>query len=338
MLFETRRWLVEIGHSNWIIGLGTFVACLILLFAAKRLTFALIRHAFRSRWPWLDRMLSALSPAVSIVIVVVAIAIAAMAGSIPPRWHDTIDVILTAGVVLALIIFFDRMMLVWMRQAAVRFPILGEDYSLVTGVLRGIVIGLGLIMFLESVGISVSPILASLGIGSLAIALALQETVKNMFAGFFVIIDKPLEVGDFVKLQSGQEGWLIKLGWRSSKFRMLNESIVVVPNSLLIDSIVTNYRAIDGGIAVPIDLSVVSGSNLMQVENVTLEVARDVMRTIKGGAPDYQPAVYFQMVSPGAIGLTTSLRAVSGAAIETVRHEFIKRLMARYQSEGIKIP
>ena len=70
--------------------------------------------------------------------------------------------------------------------------------------------------------------------------------MKNTLSGFFVVIDKPLEVGDYVKLSSGQEGWLTQLGWRSSKFRMMNDNVVVVPNSQLVDTILTNLRGPDG--------------------------------------------------------------------------------------------
>ena len=91
---------------------------------------------------------------------------------------------------------------------------------------RGVVFRIGVLTFLESIGISVGPILATLGIGSLAMALALQETLQNTLSGLFLVVDSPVQVGDHVKLSSGQEGWLTQLGWRSSKFRRMNENIV----------------------------------------------------------------------------------------------------------------
>ena len=94
-----------------------------------------------------------------------------------------------------------------------------------------------MLTFLESIGISVGPILATLGIGSLAMALALQETLQNTLSGLFLVVDSPVQVGDYVKLSTGQEGWLTQLGWRSSKFRMMNENMVIVPNSQLVDAI-----------------------------------------------------------------------------------------------------
>jgi len=138
--------------------------------------------------------------------VVIAFVVALSFEPIPARWHGVITVLVSAGTILALVVFADGLLSFWMRRAATRLPILGEGYGLTTGLVRGLVFGLGLLMFLESVGISVGPILATLGIGSLALALAAQETVKNMLSGFFVVIDKPLEVGDYVKLATGQEG------------------------------------------------------------------------------------------------------------------------------------
>jgi small-conductance mechanosensitive channel len=238
--------IAELARSRWLVGLAVFGAWLVVLFVAKWLIFASMKHASVSRRKWVDGALSALSLPLNVVIVVAGIAVAASFVPVTLRGQAVVSVLVTGAVVLALIIFTNWILWVWMGRAAARFPMLGESYGLVTGALRGLVIGLGLMMFLESVGISVNPILASLGIGSLALALALQETVKNVFSGFFLIVDMLVDVGDFVMLQSGQQGCLMKLGWRSAKFRMLNDSVVIVPNSLLVDSILVSYRA--GGI------------------------------------------------------------------------------------------
>jgi small-conductance mechanosensitive channel len=336
--FFSKHSLAHLASFHWIVAIAVFVVWLAVLFVAKWVAFAAVRRASRMRLPWLETVLSALSPAVNVLIIATGLAFAANAASLPTHWQRIVGVALIAGTVLGLVIFFDGILRLWMRREASRFPMFGESYSLVTAAVRGLVIGLGLLMFLESVGISVTPIIASLGIGSLALALALQETAKNMFSGFFVILDKSLEVGDYVKLATGQEGWLISLGWRSSKFRMLNDTIVIVPNSALVDSILTNYRAPDGALALEIDVSVVATNDLDKVEFVTKEVASDVMQTVEGGVAGFRPSVYFGNIGVGAIGLSVFLRVSSGASMELVRHEFIKRLTARYVREGIKIP
>ena len=171
----------------------------------------------------------------------------------------------------------------------------------------------------------------------MAIALALQETVKNTLSGLFLIVDKPLDVGDYVKLSTGQEGWLVQLGWRSSKFRMMNENLVVVPNSQLIDAIFTNLRAPDGALCVEVDLNVAGGSELGRVEKVTGEVASEAMKAIEGGNTNFEPSIYLQTVSAGAIGMSVSLRISRSADIQRTKHEFIRRLAERYAREEIKL-
>ncbi len=339
MLSALNSSIFELALAPWIIGAAVLILWIVALFAAKWWISASMRgRAGLVRSLWFDIFMSASSPALNIAIIAGGIALATSIWPMPARWQSAFGVIVTAGLIAALTVFVDQVLRRWMERSAERFPVLGSSYSLVTGALRGVVIALGLMMFLDSVGISMTPILASLGVGSLAIALAMQETVKNILSGFFVIADKPLQVGDFVKLEGGQEGWLAELGWRSSKFRMPADSVVVVPNSKLVDSVVTNYRAPDGGLAISMDLSVVSSTNLEQVEQVTIEVAREVMGTLDEEVAGFEPSVRFHTVTGGQINFNVTLRAAAGGSIERVKHEFIKRVTARYQIEGIKIP
>jgi small-conductance mechanosensitive channel len=200
------------------------------------------------------------------------------------------------------------------------------------------VFGLGVLMFLDSIGISIGPILATLGVGSLAIALALQETLKNTLSGFFVVIDRPLEVGDYVKLSTGQEGWLTQLGWRSSKFRMMNDNIVVVPNSQLVDAILTNLRGPMGALTIEIDLTVAAGPDLQKIEDVTRQAAAEAMKQVnQSNGVELEPAVYFQSVTGAAFGVAVFLRVAESSAIEQVRHDFVKRVSESYRQQEIKL-
>lgn len=322
---------------RWLLGPTLLIVAILVLFAIRRVLLGWIRGEMTGRRAWIDALLGALSPALTVAIIVAALAVALGFEPIPPNWRNVINAILTGGVVLALVVFVDGLLTFWMRREAIRFPMLGESYGLVTGFIRGIVFGIGVLMFLESIGISIGPVLATLGIGSLAIALALQETVKNTLSGFFLIIDKPVVAGDYVKLSSGQEGWLTQLGWRSSKFRMMNDNVVVVPNSQLVDAIVTNLRASDGALTIELDVNVVGGSDLQKVESVTLDVAREAMKAVEKRDNGFAPSVYFQTVSAGAVGMAVFLRISHSAEIERVKHEFIKRLTNRYAAEQIKL-
>jgi len=202
-----------------------FIVLVVILFALRRVVLRWIARTIEHRGQWIDGLL-ALSPSLGVAIVVASLSVAMGFEPIPLNWRVIANAILTGGIILALLVLVDGLLMFWMRRGTARFPVLGESYGIVVGFARGVVFGIGVLTFLESIGISVGPILARLGIGSLAIALALQETLQNTLAGLFLVVDSPVQVGDYVKLSSGQEGWLTQLGWRSSKFRMMNENIV----------------------------------------------------------------------------------------------------------------
>src|SRR5262249_59733874 len=98
-------------------------------------------------------------------------------------------------------------------------------------VVRGVVFVIGLLVLLTALGIAITPILTALGVGGLAIALALQDTLGNLFAGLHLLADRPIRVGDYVRLSvENVEGHVLDVGWRSTRIRMLQNNVVVVPN------------------------------------------------------------------------------------------------------------
>ncbi|HKV56481.1 MAG TPA: mechanosensitive ion channel domain-containing protein [Candidatus Binataceae bacterium] len=325
--------------SRWLVAGAVLTAWIVLLLLVKRILFAVIaRAARRPHLHDLSPLIEAISPALAIAIIVGGVKVAAQIALISGKWQAEVDVVLVGGVIAALVVFTDRISQIWLRHQAARYALFTEGYGIVTGAVRGLIVVLGLLMFLESVGISIGPLLASLGIGSLAVALALQETFKNIFSGLFLIADKPLEVGDFVKLQDGQQGALFELGWRSSKFRMLTNEVVVVPNSKLIDSIVTNFRGSGGDISVSVDIAVLNSNDPAHVERVALEVAHEVMTSFnhRNSMPD--PEVLFGGMGGNLINLTVVLRIASSDLIAEARNQFMKRLLARFAREEIKLP
>jgi small-conductance mechanosensitive channel len=128
--------------------------------------------------------------------------------------------------------------------------------SLTQNISRIIVLGIGILIILNSLGISITPILATLGVGGLAVALALQDTFSNLFAGFHIIVARQIRIGDYVKLESGEEGYVTDINWRTTKIRMLPNNVVLVPNAKLTQAIITNYYLPDKEMAVLINVGV----------------------------------------------------------------------------------
>jgi len=243
-----------------------------------------------------------------------------------------------ATAIVALILFLDKLLRNLIENYASKIEIIKTSKGITQGIVRLVVFSLGLLILLDSFGVSITPVLASLGVGSLAVALALQPTLENFFAGIQIIIDKPIKVGHFVKLDSGEEGYVEKIGWRSTWVRMLPNNVVVIPNKLLINSKVLNYYYPQQELAVLVQVGVHYESDLEKVEKVTIEVAEEVMKEVEGGIPEFKPFIRYHTFNDFSIDFTVILRAREFVDNYLIKHEFIKRLHKRYKEEGIVIP
>ncbi|MEW6008253.1 MAG: mechanosensitive ion channel family protein [Candidatus Omnitrophota bacterium] len=210
--------------------------------------------------------------------------------------------------------------------------------SLTQNITRIIIFAIGILIILNSLGISITPILATLGVGGLAVALALQDTLSNLFSGFHIIIAKQIRVGDYIKLDTGEEGYVTDITWRTTKIKMLPNNVVLVPNEKLTKAIVTNYYLPDKEMAVLVNLGVHYNSDLKKVEKVTCAVAKEVMEKIQGGVPEFEPFIRYHTLGDFSINFTVILRVKEFVDQYMIKHEFIKRLHECYNKEGIVIP
>lgn len=210
--------------------------------------------------------------------------------------------------------------------------------SLTQNISRIIIFGIGILMILNSMGISITPILATLGVGGLAVALALQETLSNLFSGFHITVARQIKIGDYIKLDSGEEGYVIDINWRTTKIKMLPNNVILIPNEKLTKAIVTNYYLPDKEMAVLINLGVHYNSDLKNVERITCEAAREAMKEVPGGVPGFEPFIRYHTFGDSSICFTVILRAKEFVDQYLIKHEFIKRLHERYKKENIVIP
>jgi len=238
----------------------------------------------------------------------------------------------------AVIIIFDRLLRGLIQIYSQRVEVLRTSAGIAQGVVRAIVIILGILIILDSLGVSITPLIASLGVGSLAVALALQPTLENFFSGIQLVIDKPIKVGQFVKLESGEEGYVHKIGWRSSWIRMLPNNTVVIPNKSLVSSKVLNYYYPEKEMAVLVQVGVHYDSDLEHVEKVTIEVGREILKKVQGGVPEFDPFIRYHTFNNFSIDFTVILRCKEFVDNYLIKHEFIKLLHKRYAKEGIVIP
>lgn len=211
--------------------------------------------------------------------------------------------------------------------------------GLAQGILKGTLYVIGILIALSVIGISITPLVTALGVGGLAVALALQDTLANLFAGIHILVEKSVRVGDFIRLESGQEGYVHDITWRTTRIRMLPNNMVVIPNNKLSQSIVTNYYMPEKRMAVLIPVSVSYSCRPERVENILVEEAKKAVGEIPGLLADPEPVARL-IPGFGESSLDFTLIVQVGEFVDQyiVQHELRKRIFNRFGAEGIEIP
>lgn len=196
---------------------------------------------------------------------------------------------------------------------------------------------LALIFILQAVGISISPLVASLGIGGLAVGLALQPTLSNYFSGLYLSADGFVQPGDYIEIDTGLKGYVVAVEWRNTTIKLWNNNLVKIPNSKIADSNITNYNEPENKSSFIVYCGVGYGSDLKKVEKLVLEVAIKTQSKKKHGVPDYEPAFRYYEFGDSNINFKVILQADKYVSHYLMRHEFIRELKAAFDKANITI-
>ncbi len=210
--------------------------------------------------------------------------------------------------------------------------------SIIVNITKVIVYLLGILVILQTLGISITPILTALGVGGLAVALALQDTLSNLFSGIQVIASQQVKTGDFIKLDSGDEGFIHDITWRNTIIKTISNNLIIVPNFKIASATITNYFLPDSESSVTVDVGVSYESNLKQVEEITIQVAKKTMMTIEGGVKEFEPFIRYHTFADSSINFTVIIRAKEYRYSFLIKHEFIKALHEEFKLNDIEIP
>lgn len=197
---------------------------------------------------------------------------------------------------------------------------------------------IALIVILGYFDIEITPLITALGVGGLAVGLALQNTLSNFFAGLHIISDQPVKVGDFVELtDSNLSGHVEDIGWRSTRIRTLPNTFIIVPNAKLAESTLINNSMPVQEMSLVVPVGVAYESDLEKVEKVTVAVAKQIQKKVTGAVSDYKPSVYYGEFADSNINFSVVLRIKNYVDKYLVKHEFMKALKKRYDEENIEI-
>lgn len=193
----------------------------------------------------------------------------------------------------------------------------------------------GIIIILSSYGISISPLLTALGAGSLASALALQDTLSNLFSGITTLVSKQVHIGDYIRLASGEAGRVVDMNWRNTTIRTSTGNMVIVPNKSIAASTLTNYEQPLAECTIFIPITITYGNDLQHVEDVTLAVARTILNKSQYGVTGFQPLVRYDELGEYGISFKVVLRIRNIVDEAVLKHQFIKEIYKTYHAEHI---
>ncbi|MGW3206469.1 mechanosensitive ion channel family protein [Streptomyces sp. NPDC001135] len=316
----------------------SLAAGLLLAFLSRTLLRWLAKHAKRTRWSGDDVIVDALRSVVPWAAI--AGGLAAAAAVLPLTWtvqHHT-NQVLEVWLILVVTLSAARVISGLVSSVTQSRSGVAGSATIFVNITRVLVLAIGFLVVLQTLGISIAPLLTALGVGGLAVALALQDTLANLFAGIHILASKTVQPGDYIRLGSGEEGYVVDINWRQTTVRQLSNNLVVIPNGQLAKANMTNYTHPEQKLTVLVQVGVGYDCDLEHVERVTAEVVTEVMREVEGAVPDHEAAVRFHTFGDSRIGFTVILGVGEFSDQYRIKHEFIKRLHRRYRAEGISIP
>ncbi len=253
------------------------------------------------------------------------------------RWESRIMAVVVIGLVCYAL---AKVVLLWLVRLSQREPEIARITEPAAFLTRAVFAVLAVIVILDNFGVHLTAVWTTLGVGSVAVGLALQDTLANFFAGMYILADRPITPGDFIQLDSGQQGYVVRVGWRSTLMRSLASNIVVVPNSTLSKAIITNYSQPEPSLFVTVEVGVAYGTDPKRAKKVLDEIAVQAAKDgVEGLDPSSKPIVRFM---PGfgdsSLNFTLIVRVREFASQYHVQTELRTRIVERFEQEGIEFP
>lgn len=314
-------------------GVGVFLAI-----AARAVIRRLQRRALNTSWKGDDLLLTLARIIVPSYLLIGGVWSALQILPLTSTWHTDIGLAMKALMVIIITIAVAKVAGTLVEARALSHTGTSGSATIFVNITRVTILSLGVLLLLNTLGIAITPILGALGVGGIAVALALQDTLAQLFAGIHILASHQIQPGAYILMDNGMEGYVQDTNWRNTIIRQTSNNFVVVPNDTLAKSVVTNYHQPDQQMSVTVTVGVSYDSDLEYVEQVVLEVGRQIMEELDGGVPGYEPLVRYNNFGPSSIDFGVTLRASEATTRGLVIHEFIKALHRRFKAENIDIP
>ncbi|MEM2963356.1 MAG: mechanosensitive ion channel family protein [Candidatus Anstonellales archaeon] len=215
-----------------------------------------------------------------------------------------------------------------------------ELFPLVRKIVSIAIYAIGAIIIFDRLGIEIGPLLAALGIGGLAVALALQETLSNFFAGIYILADKPVRLNDYIKVEGSPEyeGNVTEIGWRSTKILTPAQNLIILPNSKLAQATIINYSAPTSSSNIVMTFSASYDSDPDKVERILKKCVSDVAKTEPVISSTFEPIVRFDSLSEFALQFKVIFSVTNYQQRFKAIPKINKAVIAAFRKNRITIP
>ncbi len=313
-----------------VVPLGVFTSCLVAGFIFRRILFRWAR-----RWQFSDVIIHTLRTPIVIWAVMLGIDLATQSSTLPAHYVSPIRNILQGLWIASITIIAAQLFgnMVHSQSSRVQGGI--QSPTLIKTLTQILVAILGLLFLLNYLKVDIRPLLTALGVGGLAVALALQDTLSNLFAGLYLSVSNQIHVGDYVKLSTGEEGYVVDITWRSTRLRSLVNNYIFIPNSKLGQTIFTNYHlpAKDTGISINFHVSFDADTDVVEAL-ILEEVNSGAVAGISSSSP---PSVLWSPIADSFLLFTLNLDVDEFSKQFRVQSEMRKRIFKRFRKEGIPL-
>jgi len=197
---------------------------------------------------------------------------------------------------------------------------------------------IALMLILGHFGVEIAPLLAGLGVVGLAVALGLQKTLENLFAALFLVMDKSINIGDYIQLEDGTKAFIEDVSWRSVRIRTISGNTVILPNSVFVGQKISSYDYPESPYSMELPVGVAYGTDLDFVEEVAIRAATNVIETMKIKTKKNKPLVRFKTFGDSSINFILIVKIDKVTDESPIKHALIKEIYKEFKKENIEIP
>jgi MscS family membrane protein len=331
------------GNTLWqyilfaIVFVGSFLIAKVVYFILKH---KVSKMASRTKTQFDEMIISIIKGPLSMAISIIGLTIALQFLTLEPGMLGFFSALLSVLISIAFIWFFMRFVEVFVdayivpRAAKTDSKLDDEIVPVLKKALKALVIIFGILSMASNFGYDITAMIAVLGVAGIGIGFALKDTMENMLSGVLIYMDRPFRIGDRIKLADGTYGDITDVGLRSSKIKNLDNNIVIIPNSKMINTVVENYVMPSKKLKQSFNIGLVYETSPKKMKQA-IKIIEDAIKTTEGVTSD-EPIIRFMGFGDFSLNLLC-LYWIKSLKYWDSKHFVNMKILEEFEKAGISI-